>query len=301
MFILAQAITILIRTTAFKLDKMKNLQDRLNDLKSSIGLKQPSGDVVVPEFDYKKNRALYDKLANEDLQKMQGQSKQKRIEQLHGRSELDPKWVFDNLIEDAQDVQEAVSIARSFIAAHKDPKWRNSRSHMMLFYGDYGRGKSHIAGAIAHELINKFETSVLYRQLQTLLDMRLFSYDYQAEDNASMRYREVSQQLLDVDLLILDEVCVNETILKKNAQSWLGNLLRQRRSANKNCILITNHNLNELENAIGRYCFESIREYETYQVQFQGPSRRKPLTQQIVDNNQVPSNTYQPNSISYKK
>ena len=57
------------------------------------------------------------------------------------------------LIEDSDDVIEAVSIAQSFIAAHDDPAWRQSGSHMMLFYGDYGRGKSHIAGAIAHQLI----------------------------------------------------------------------------------------------------------------------------------------------------
>jgi DNA replication protein DnaC len=289
---------------------MKSLQQRIAEMKGVIGLdrKANAANANVPEFDYKKNRKLYEEQANADLQKLQQQTKQKRIEQLHGRSELNPKWTFDNLREDAQDVIEAVSIARSFIAAHKDPKWRVSRSHMMIFYGDYGRGKSHIAGAIAQELINKFETSVLYRQLQTLLDMRLFSYDYQAQDQASFRYREVNQQLLDVDLLILDEVCVNETVLKKNAQSWLGNLLRQRKAANKNCILITNHNLTDLESAIGRYCFESIREYETYQVHFQGPSRRGQLTQQIVQGNNTQadlsssqSTGYKPNQINYNK
>ena len=108
------------------------------------------------------------------------------------------------------------------------------------------------------------------------------------------------------DLLILDEVCVNETVLKKNAQSWLGNLLRQRKAANKNCILITNHNLNDLESAIGRYCFESIREYETYQVHFQGPSRRGELSQQIVQSNSTSTSTsqssaYKPNEINYNK
>lgn len=289
---------------------MKTLQQRIAEMKGVIGLdrKANAANTDIPEFDYKKNRKLYEEQANADLRKLQQTTKQKRIEQLHGRSELNPKWTFENLREDAQDVIEAVSIARSFIAAHKDPKWRVSRSHMMIFYGDYGRGKSHIAGAIAQELINKFETSVVYRQLQTLLDMRLFSYDYQAQDNASYRYREVNQQLLDVDLLILDEVCVNETVLKKNAQSWLGNLLRQRKAANKNCILITNHNLSDLESAIGRYCFESIREYETYQVHFQGPSRRGALTQQIVQNSnsQAESSSsqstgYKPNQINYKK
>lgn len=290
---------------------MKTLEQRVAELKGAMGLDREAakGNDHIPVFNYEKNRREYEILANADLQKIQLESKQKRVEQLHGKSELNPKWTFENLQEDAQDVIEAVSIARSFIAAHKDPKWRKSRAHMMIFYGDYGRGKSHIAGAIAQELINKFETSVLYRQLQTLLDMRLYSYDYQSQDNASFRYREVNQQLLDVDLLILDEVCVNETVLKKNAQSWLGNLLRQRKAANKNCILITNHNLSDLEGAIGRYCFESMREYETYQVHFQGPSRRSALSQQIVSSAQgessVPtspaSNAYQPNQITYKK
>lgn len=285
---------------------MKTLQQRIAELKGVIGLDRQANaaNQDIPVFNYQQNRKLYEAQANADLQKLQKASKQKRIEQLHGRSELSDKWTFDSLVEDAQDVIEAVSIARSFIAAHKNPKWKEKGAHMMIFYGDYGRGKSHIAGAIAHELIDKFETSVLYRQLQTLLDMRLFSYDYQAEDKASLRYREVNQQLLDVDLLILDEVCVNETVLKKNAQSWLGNLLRQRKAANKNCILITNHTLSDLEAGLGRYCYESIREYITYQVKFQGPSRREPLTDQIVENHshQPQANVgYQPNQISYKK
>ncbi len=291
---------------------MKNLTERLKELKGLIG-QERLGDrhIEVPEFDYKKNRKMYEEMANADLIKIQNETKLKRIQKLHGQSELNPKWTFDNLVEDANDVKEAVSIAKSFIFAHTDPNWTKSRSHMMLFYGDYGRGKSHIAGAIAHELIDKFEISVVYRQLQTLLDMRLFSYDYQASDNASMQYREIAKQLLEVDLLILDEVCVNETILKKNAQAWLGNLLRQRKTANKNCIIITNHNLQSLEQALGRYCFESIMEYETYQVQFQGPSRRKQLTHGATHENssgshnergnRSQSNAYQPNQINYKK
>jgi DNA replication protein DnaC len=166
---------------------------------------------------------------------------------------------------------------------------------MMIFYGDYGRGKSHIAGAIAHQLIDQYEITVLYRQLQSLLEMRFSSYDYQSNDNAPEKFREINRQLQEVDLLILDEVCVNESMLKKTTQSWLGNLLRQRLIDNKNCILITNHNLKDLENALGRYCFESIKEYETYKVRFQGPSRRK----KVIPEHAEPTSTsqYQPNQI----
>ena len=107
--------------------------------------------------------------------------------------------------------------------------------------------------------------------------MRTSSFDFSAQDQAGEKYRQLYQELLTVDLLILDEVCVNEGTLKKNSQSWLGNLLRQRLVEKKNCIIITNHNLAQLEAAVGPYCFESIKEYDTYRVQFNGPSRRKAL------------------------
>jgi DNA replication protein DnaC len=255
------------------------------------------GRQYVPDRyeDYSSLRKEYETLANRDVRQMQQDVKKQRIQSIQGRSDLNPKWTFANLVEDSEDVIEAVSIAKSFIAAHEDLNWRRSGSHMMIFYGDYGRGKSHTAGAIAHELIEQYEISVLYRQLSSLLDMRFFSYDFNAQDNVGQKFREIHQELLDVDLLILDEVCVNETSLKKNAQSWLGNLLRQRLANHKNCILITNHNLAELEQALGSYCFESIKEYDTYKVKFSGPSRRKEIIP--VQAESKPVSGYRPNQV----
>lgn len=270
---------------------MDSIKNKLDQLARSLG-KQAISDSYT---DYQTLRKGYESQANQDVLKLQQESKKNRIQAIHGRSDLNPKWTFANLIEDSDDVIEAVSIARSFIAAHDDPAWRQSGSHMMIFYGDYGRGKSHIAGAIAHQLIEQFEISVLYRQLSSLLEMRFFSYDYNAQDNIGEQFREITKELLEVDLLILDEVCVNETMLKKNTQSWLGNLLRQRLVNNKNCIMITNHNLAELETALGRYCFESIKEYDTYKVHFSGPSRRKEIVPEKPE--PVSAAGYQPNQV----
>lgn len=269
---------------------MESLQEKIKKLGQTIG----KSETTEPVTDYQTMRKIYELQANQDVRQLQQLSKQERIAKIHGRSDLNPKWVFDNIQMDSPDVVEAVSIAKSFIAAHQDINWRNSGAHMMLFYGDYGRGKSHIAGAIAHELINKLEISVLYRQLSTLLEMRFFSYDFGATDNIGEKFREINQELMEVDLLILDEVCVNETQLKKNAQSWLGNLLRQRKVNNKNCILITNHELPQLYNALGDYCFESIKEYDTYKVKFTGNSRR---TELLEDYEIKTSSGYTPNQV----
>lgn len=252
---------------------MENINDKIKKFAETLGKKPREGKPA----DYQSLRKIYDMQANEDVQRLQREAKKERIASLHGRSDLNPKWVFDTLEMDSDDAIEAISIAKSFIAAHDDPNWRQSAAHMMIFYGDYGRGKSHIAGAIAHELIDTFEITVLYRQLSSLLEMRQSSFDFSAQDHAGEKFRQISQELLEVDLLILDEVCVNESVLKKHSQSWLGNLLRQRLVNKKNCILITNHSLRELENALGSYCFESIKEYDTYKVHFQGESRRKTI------------------------
>ncbi|WP_100644142.1 DnaA ATPase domain-containing protein [Alteromonas facilis] len=273
---------------------MESLNDKIAKLANLLGKSTDPQEAPAPA-DFHTIKKEYEHLANSEIQQLQQQSRQQRITQLHGRSDLNPKWTFDNLIQDSDDVVEAINIAQSFIAAHADPNWRNNSSHMMIFYGDYGRGKSHIAGAIAHELIARFETTVLYRQLSSLLEMRFFSYDYSSTDNIAQQFREIQNELLNVDLLILDEVCVNETMLKKNTQSWLGNLLRQRLVDNKNCILITNHNLQELEVALGKYCFESIKEYDTYKVKFSGPSRRKSITPTLPEAETIP--VYRPNQI----
>ena len=276
---------------------MDSIKNKIEKLARSLGVAGPdkTNNSASSLAEYQAMREGFQKLANDDVRKLQQESKKRRIMDIHGRSDLNPKWTFDSLVEDSEDVKEAVSIAQSFIAAHNDQNWRKSSSHMMIFYGDYGRGKSHIAGAIAHQLIEQFEISVLYRQLSSLLEMRFFSYDYNATDNVAEQFREIQKELLDVDLLILDEVCVNETMLKKNTQSWLGNLLRQRLVNHKNCIMITNHNLAELENALGRYCFESMKEYDTYKVKFSGPSRRKQITPPTPEATNVSG--YQPNQV----
>lgn len=273
---------------------MESLNDKLNRLAGLLGKGKP---LLEPDqaVDFDSVRKEYEKQANQEVSALQQDSRQHRIEQLYGRSDLNPRWTFDTLVQDSDDVKEAISIAQSFIAAHADPNWRKNSSHMMIFYGDYGRGKSHIAGAIAHQLISQFETTVLYRQLSSLLEMRFFSYDFSSTDNVGQQFREIQRELLNVDLLILDEVCVNETMLKKNTQSWLGNLLRQRLVEHKNCILITNHNLQELETALGKYCFESIKEYDTYKVKFSGPSRRKTITPDLPEAENRPD--YRPNQL----
>ena len=105
-------------------DKIANLAKALNKPVD------PNGEYI----DYKTLRKHYETQANQEVSQLQQRSKKARVQAIHGRSDLNPKWTFANLVEDSDDVIEAVSIAQSFIAAHDDPAWRQSGSHMMLFY-----------------------------------------------------------------------------------------------------------------------------------------------------------------------
>lgn len=251
---------------------MSNLEQLLQQLEQQTANAASPHDQI---YDYHQLRQQYERQANNDVRLAQQHSRLQRIEQLHQSSEIDPKWRFDTLIQDADDVTLAISTAKSFIAAHQDPDWRNEKAHMLFFYGDYGRGKSHLAGAIANDLIETHEISALYQCLPNVLESRNQSLQFQRTDGVAERFNALNQQLLNVELLILDEVCINETYLSKNAQSFLGNLLRKRYLTNKNCILITNHNLPNFNQAVGAYCFESVMQYDPMMVEFSGPSRRQ--------------------------
>ena len=97
-------------------DKIANLAKALNKPVD------PNGEYI----DYKTLRKHYETQANQEVSQLQQRSKKARVQAIHGRSDLNPKWTFANLVEDSDDVIEAVSIAQSFIAAHDDPAWRQA-------------------------------------------------------------------------------------------------------------------------------------------------------------------------------
>ncbi|MEP7766355.1 hypothetical protein, partial [Sanguibacter sp. 26GB23] len=56
--------------------------------------------------DYQSLRTEYEALANRDVRLIQQESKKQRIQSIQGRSDLNTKWTFANLVEDSEDVIE---------------------------------------------------------------------------------------------------------------------------------------------------------------------------------------------------
>ena len=70
---------------------MQSLKDRIEQLGKTLGKQN------IPESytDYKTVRLEHEALANRDVRQLQKEGKRSRIQTLHGRSDLNPKWTFE--------------------------------------------------------------------------------------------------------------------------------------------------------------------------------------------------------------
>jgi DNA replication protein len=224
----------------------------------------------VPEYNYQQLRAEYEKQANADVQKLQQETRVQRIQKLIAQADLNPEWRFDKIDLDDTIFAEAQAIqtAHSFIHSINSNS-KESGGSCILIYGEYGCGKSTLAGSIAHELIEQYQKSVIFQQWSSIIDRLFFSVIEDQEERN--RYRRA---LEEVDLLIIDEIGANKTRMVESQSSFLGHLLRRRHNLSKNVILITNHTPASLHQAVGDFCYEAIKALHPVDIYLRGPSRR---------------------------
>jgi DNA replication protein DnaC len=219
------------------------------------------------QYDYETLRKEYDAKANAEVRELQKAARQERIQKLIAQADLNPDWVFEKM--DATDpaLQYPMETARYFISGFEH--WEKSGGGCMLIYGDYGTGKSTLAGAVAHELIERHQKSVIFQQWASIVDRLFFNVIQDQEERNQYR-----RALEEVDLLIIDEVSANRAKMAESQSSFLGHLLRRRRNLSKSVIIITNHSPQSLHQAIGDFSFEAIKAFNPVDIHLSGPSRR---------------------------
>lgn len=135
--------------------------------------------------------------------------------------------------------REAFEAARRYA---KDP------SDWLVFMGEYGCGKTHLAAAIANEALNR-HIRLYFAIVPDLLDYLRATFDPNSEDTYDQRF----DMIRNVPLLILDDLGT------ENAKPWarekLYQIINHRYNAKLPTVITTNNDLDRLDGRIkSRLC-----------------------------------------------
>ncbi len=254
-----------VESLAGHLQKNKSKNAFYHDLDTRLRLfQQQTGG---QSLDYEQLRQAHQQQANQEVEKIQQVSRYQRIAHLIEQADLNPSWTFEHLDHHDPLLVEAIRTAHAFVQGFEN--WEKQGGGGLYIYGDYGTGKSTLAGAIAHDLIRHHQRSVIFQQWISVID-RLF-FGVGVDQIGRYRYR---QALETVDLLVIDEIAANRSQLNENQSTYLGHLLRRRRNLSKNVILISNHTPESLHQALGDFCFEAFKSFAVVGIHLAGESRR---------------------------
>jgi DNA replication protein DnaC len=157
--------------------------------------------------------------------------------------ELFRDLTFDTFNPRVPKTRDAFEIARQYA---KDP------SDWLLFMGNYGSGKTHLAAAIANEALSR-HIRLYFAVVPDLLDYLRATFDPSSEDTYDQRF----DMIRNVPLLILDDLGT------ENAKPWarekLFQIINHRYNAKLPTVITTNSDLDSLDGRIhSRVCDQQL-------------------------------------------
>lgn len=139
----------------------------------------------------------------------------------------------------------------------------------MIMSGSVGTGKTHLAIAIAKQVLAELGATVRYTTVSNLLsDMKA---TYGGDSNRNDQH--VMDEMTDPNLLILDEV--GTTKQSEFEMATIFDLINTRYECMFPTIVISNLGLAQISEAIGERCYDRLREDGGIGLIFMGDSNRK--------------------------
>ncbi len=249
---------------------------------------------------YEDFRRMNDRAALRDNESVIADGRRERAARLLEETDINPDWTFSRMTVDSGNqavVMAAEQYINDFISCMRQRKEHEELSReaergysdaimrlasvpkrhfpSLLIWGEYGVGKSMLAGSIAHELLKKGIT-VIFSQFADIIRKIYYTKN---EDNLGYQ-----RQLENVDLLIIDEVGVDRREVNENQAMLLGKILRTRYNRGLGAILITNQKPDEsggksqLHMSLTDYSYESIKMLNPLVLELRGRNRRRVLT-----------------------
>ncbi len=230
---------------------------------------------------YEDIQKMYADNAMKELRELQDAERKKRIEYLTRNCEISPTWEFENMdLSFSPEYRAIVEYCKKWCETFeiqekgfKDQESGNvyTGGSLIWIYGDYGIGKSMLAGSIAHRIMRTYLVDFMFMQFDSI-NNRLQSL---SGFDSSQEYQDFCQQLQTNRLLVIDEVAVGERKLTEVQGIRLGELLRWRKNNKLNTIMISNASPEKLYDLVGKFCYESIKNYSpVIPLKMVGPNRR---------------------------
>jgi DNA replication protein DnaC len=145
----------------------------------------------------------------------------------------------------------------------------------LILCGEYGTGKTHLGAAImAHIASERSTVTFLAKQWSNVI-RKIFS-----GSNHDFSVDGFIRKLSSVDVLLIDEVGANENKLTDGQLSTMGEIIRNRGNKGKITILTTNYDLDEVQDRLGYFVVNGLRESGLTVLQIEkGKNRnqRKPV------------------------
>lgn len=139
----------------------------------------------------------------------------------------------------------------------------------MIMSGSVGTGKTHLAIAIAKQVLSELGATVRYTTVSNLLAEMKATYASDSNRND----QQVMDEMTDPNLLILDEV--GTTKQSEFEMATIFSLINTRYECMFPTIVISNLGLSQISDAIGERCYDRLREDGGIGLLFMGESNRK--------------------------
>lgn len=177
-----------------------------------------------------------------------------RLERRLGSAMIPPRFqgkTFDSFKAEDEKQAKVLRVCKDY-ADNFNKHYNEGRSLLLL--GNVGTGKTHLASAIAEQVVRQSGCTALYRTVYGILQYVKGSFDRESEYNEAQAF----SAFIDPHLLIIDEVGATKT--SEFEQQTLFNIINGRYEQQLPTIVISNLMPEELVLSLGERCVDRLRE-----------------------------------------
>ena len=231
------------------------------------------GTTGCPSCARENEERLAQELARQELEAA-SKREAERVEKALQRSRIPADFkrkTFDSFVADTENQRGALALAKRFVAGFEKAK---EGGYGLLFHGNCGTGKSHLACAILQALMPSVDG--LYTRVSDIVRYVRSTWS----KSSDVSDFDAIQLFVDVDLLVIDEVGVQAG--SENEKQILFSVIDARLSENRPTIFLTNLEPQELPKCLGIRIADRIKG-KCVLYRFTGESKRQPLSADVFD------------------